>query len=261
MPASPAGQRPTIRRIREVGQPDSVLGRVNAEHWAGRLYMRRLSPYLTWLLLHTPITANGVTWLMIGLGLLAAGALSLPGLLPAVGALLLIQAQLLFDCSDGEVARWRASQSPAGVYLDRLGHYVTEAALAIALGIRADGGWSSIDGWTSLGLLGAVLVLLVKSETDLVDAARARGGRSVLPDTGSAPRARLSRLRQVLRFLPFFRMYLAVEFSLLAVLAAAVDAAGGSLDGSRTLLLIFLPAVAVTAVGYLASVLASGRLR
>ncbi|MEP6462837.1 MAG: CDP-alcohol phosphatidyltransferase family protein [Frankiaceae bacterium] len=253
---------PTIRRIREIGQPESVLGRVNAEHWAGRLYMRRLSPYATRALLRTSITANGVTWLMIAAGLLAAVALSLPGLAGAVAAVVLIQAQLLFDCADGEVARWRATQSPAGVYLDRIGHYTTEAALAVALGLRADGGWGSINGWTTLGLLGAVLVLLVKSETDLVDAARARAGVAVLADIGVPPRvSRLGTARQLLRFLPFFRMYLAVECSLLALVAAVADAATGTVAGTRTLLLIFVPAVAGTAVGYLASVLASHRLR
>ena len=33
----------------------------NAEHWTASLYLRNLSPYLTWMLLQTPITANGVT--------------------------------------------------------------------------------------------------------------------------------------------------------------------------------------------------------
>ena len=62
-------------------------------------------------------------------------------MIPAVGALLLIQVQMLLDCSDGEVARWRRQYSTAGIYLDRMSHYVTETAFPIALGIRADGGW------------------------------------------------------------------------------------------------------------------------
>ena len=65
-------------------------------------------------------------------------------MLAAVGAVLLIQLQLLLDCSDGEVARWRDQKSPVGVYLDRIGHWLTEAALPIALGVRADGGWDSL---------------------------------------------------------------------------------------------------------------------
>ena len=66
---------------------------------------------------------------------------------------MLIQLQLLLDCSDGEVARWRGQRSPTGVYLDRIGHWLTEAALPIALGIRADGGWDDLGTYTTLGLV------------------------------------------------------------------------------------------------------------
>ena len=55
--------RPTIAQIREVSQPPSVTGRSNAEHWIADLYLRKISPYVTRILLRTPITANGVLWL------------------------------------------------------------------------------------------------------------------------------------------------------------------------------------------------------
>ena len=55
------------------------------------------------------MTPNGVTWLMIATGLAAAAVLSLPGVAAAVGAALLIQLQILLDCSDGELARWRGA--------------------------------------------------------------------------------------------------------------------------------------------------------
>ena len=253
---------PSIAELRRVTQPESVVGRVNAEHWAGRLYMRRISPYVTALLLRTPLSANGVTWLMIGSGVLAAAVLTLPGALTALAVVVLVQAQLLFDCCDGEVARWRRTFSPAGIYLDRVGHYATESALAAALGVRADGGWGSLGGWTTLGLLGAVPVLYVKSETDLVHVARALSGAAPLEDRGTTHhRGALSTVRQVLRLLPFFRMFVAIEFSLLAFAAAVVDALGASLLGSRVLLLVFLVATAVTAAGHLVSILGSSRLR
>ena len=161
--------------------------------------MRRLSPYLTRLLLGTGISPNGVTWLMIWYGLAAAAALSGPGLLWAVVAVLLIQVQLLLDCSDGELARWVQHKSPVGVYLDRIGHWLTEAALPIALGVRADGGWDELGTYTALGLLIAVLVLLIKGESALVTVARAESGLPPAGDTRAVAAPRASGLRRLRR--------------------------------------------------------------
>ncbi len=247
-----------------VTQPESVLGRANAEHWAGALYMRKVSPYLTRELVRTSITPDGVTWLMIVSGLLGALALASLGLVGAVLCVLLIQAQLLFDCSDGEVARWRRHSSPVGVYLDRIGHYSTESALPIALGIRADGGWTSIGGWTTLGLVCAVLHLLNKAETDLVHVARAYAGLPLVQDATGTSRPRsgvLALVRGVLRFVPFFRAFVAVEFSFLVLAAALVDLAAGDLTGSRVLVVVLVPVGVVIAGGHLLGVLTSSRLK
>ncbi|MGH3112847.1 MAG: CDP-alcohol phosphatidyltransferase family protein, partial [Gaiellaceae bacterium] len=190
---------PSIAELRAVTQPEGLLERPGAEHWAGRLYMRRLSPYVTRLLVATPLSANAVTGLMIPAGLLAALCLTFPGILPALAAVALVQLQLLLDCSDGEVARWRRRFSPAGLYLDQIAHYSTEAALAAALGVRADGGWDSIGGWTALGLAVAVLILLLKSETHLVQVTLVRAGKPVAaaaPDAGAPSSPRRFRLRQ-----------------------------------------------------------------
>ena len=152
-------------------------------------------------------------------------------------AFLLIQLQILLDCSDGEVARWRNSRSPAGIYLDRIGHYVTEAALPIALGDprrrRLDR--SALD---HARLVIAVLVLLIKGETALVHVARAEAG---LPPAGG--HARRSRRRGAAlparaapgarRALPFYRAFVAIEFTLLALAAAIVGRVDGDLDGTR----------------------------
>lgn len=255
---------PSIAELRAVTQPPEIFERNSGEHWAGRLYMRRLSPYLTRLLLRTPITPNGATWLMILSGVAAAAALTLPGIVPAVGAVVLIQLQLMLDCSDGELARWTDRRSPMGIYLDRLGHYLTEAALPIGLGIRADGGWDSIGGWTTLGLVVSVLVLMVKSETVLVTIARVESGMDRAADTVAvaAPRtAGLAAVRAALGKLPFFRAFVAMEATLLALAAAIGDEIAGDLDVTRGLLIALLPIAAITAAGHLAAILASSRLR
>jgi phosphatidylglycerophosphate synthase len=243
---------PTIAELRAATQPASIFARNSGEHWAGKLYMRRLSPYVTRLLVRTPISANAVTWLMIVVGLAAAGVLALPGLLPAVGAVVLIQLQLLLDCSDGEVARWRGQSSVVGVYLDRIGHWVTEAALPIALGVRADG-----DEYVVLGLVAAVLVLLIRAESATVIVARAEAGLPPAPDTRAvaAPRASgLRRVRRALGYVPFFRAFVAVEATLLALVA---QIAGLTEEWVVALVVI----CAITAIGHLVAIVTSARLR
>jgi phosphatidylglycerophosphate synthase len=255
---------PTIAELRAVTQPESIFARNSGEHWAGRLYVRRASPYLTRLLLRTRITPNTVTALMAAVGVAAAALVSLHGIAPAVAAVLLIQLQILLDCSDGELARWLDRRSPAGVYLDRLAHFVTEAALPIGLGVRADGGWHSLGGWTTLGLVTAVLVLLVKAETVLVHVARAESGLPPVRDSAevAAPRASgLARLRRVAGRMPLFRAFVAMEFTLLALAAAIADTAAGDLTGTRVLAGALVPLAALVAVGHLLAILTSSRLR
>ena len=255
---------PSIAELKAVTQPPSLFERASGEHWAGRLYMRRLSPYVTRLLVATPISADAVTALMIGTGLLAALLLTLPGVLAAIGAAVLVQLQLLLDCCDGEVARWRRKLSPTGVYLDQIAHYATEAALPAALGVRAGGGWDSIGAWTAGGLSVSILVLLLKSETHLVAVARARSGRRALPDgddDDSASPPRRGRLRQGARLLPSFRPFQAVEASFLVLAAAVADALAGGLVASRILVLVLLAAAGTAVIGHLLAILASDRLR
>ena len=255
---------PSIAELRATTQPASLFARNSGEHWAGRLYVRRLSPYLTRPLLRTRVTPNAVTWGMIAVGLLAAAVLTLPGVIPAALAALLIQCQILLDCVDGEIARWRRQFSPAGIYLDRLGHYVTETALPIALGIRADGGWDELGTYTMLGLLAAVLALLVRTEGALVHVARAEAGKPVVKDTAevAAPRASgLRRVRRALGFFPFFRAFVAVEATLLALAAALLDLVLGDLEATRVLVIALVPVAAITAAGRLFAILSSERLR
>ena len=260
MPSS----RPSLAELRAVSQPDEVIGRISSEHWAGRLYMRKVSLHLTRALLPTRITANGVTWLMIASGIAAALLLAIPGIATAAGAVVAIQLQLLFDCSDGELARWRKTTGPVGIYLDKIGHYSTEAALVAAMGLRADGGFDTLTGWTTLGCAGAALVLMNKAETDLVHVARALAGVERAPESDEVftpRRATLAGLRRLSRFVPIYRALNALELTLLAFVAAVVDAALGSLRGSQTLAVALVGIAFVLAGGHLVSVLSSRRLR
>jgi phosphatidylglycerophosphate synthase len=260
MPSS----RPSIAELRAVAQPTDVLGRASGEHWAGRIYMRHASIHLTRALVPTRVTPDGLTWLMLLTGIAAALVLTVPRWWAALIALLLVQLQLLVDCSDGELARWRRRFSPAGIYLDRLGHYVTDAGLAAAIGVAAGGGLRSLDGWTSVGLAAAALVLISKAETDLVHVARAASGLPRVADdaaTAAPSRSLLRSARRLVMRAPVNRALLAVEMSALALVAAVADAATGSLLATRVLAVTLAAIGAFVVAAHLASVLSSSRLR
>jgi phosphatidylglycerophosphate synthase len=254
---------PTIAQLRDVTQPPSVRTRAAAEHWVARAYLRDISPYLTRILLRAGFSANGVTWLMIISAAGAAVATGWPSLLGAILAVILVQLQMLLDCCDGEVARWRQTSSPVGVYLDRVGHYVAECGIAVALGIRATGQLQASGIWISAGLLLGLLVALNKVENDLVHVARHYAGLSQMPDVEGvrAPRGGVLRTgRRLARMVPFHRVFHSVELSILVLIAAIIDLfVGGA--ATKVLLAALVVAACLTLVGHLVAVLASSRLR
>lgn len=252
--------RPTLAELRRVCQPPAVIGRRSDEHWAGRLYMRGLSIRVTRSLVGTRVSADAVTVAMLLVGLAGTAAVFVGGVWPAVVALVAVQAYLLLDCVDGEVARWRRTESARGIYLDRISHYLVEATLLAGLGWRAGGGGYTV--WAFWGVAGAVGVILARIETDLVDAARAKAGRAALGDGGDATRSGLLRqVRRVVRLVPLHRITGAVEAAALILIAAVADRARGDLAATRTLLVITVAVSGVVAVGHLLAVLASDRLR
>ena len=255
--------RPTIAQLREVTQPPSVRTRAAAEHWVAHAYLGDISPYLTRILLRAGFSANGVTWLMIISAAAAAVATGWPSLLGAILAVILVQLQMLLDCCDGEVARWRQTSSPVGVYLDRVGHYVAECGIAVALGVRATGHLQVSGVWISAGLLLGLLVALNKVENDLVHVARHYAGMPQVPDIENvrAPRGGVLRSgRRLARVIPFHRVFHSVELSILVLIAAIVDLFVGGV-ATKVLLAALVVAACLTLVGHLIAVLASSRLR
>lgn len=255
--------RMSMAELRAIAQPPAVMGRRNSEHWAGALYLRRLSIYITRGLLSTGISANGVTWLMIGSGVAGAIVLVWPSWWAVLICAVAMQVQILFDCSDGEVARARSTTSPVGVYLDRLGHYLTEALLPIGVGVHVDGGLASLSGWTLLGALTSVVVVLNKSFADLVHVARGYARLPLLSEDSYVAEVRVSVLRRIrgaLKTLPFYRAFVAIEFSLITLVTATMDVGLGGDGVLRGWTIVMLPLACVVATGHLVAILLSRRM-
>ena len=259
--------KPTsLAQLRRVTQPPEVRLRANAEHWTASLYLRDLSPYVTWVLLRTPVSANGVTALMILTGWATAASLLIPGIWGPVVAVILGQLQMLIDCCDGEVARWRGTKSPSGIFLDKVGHYTTEALIPLALAIRAATLPLTEQGylWTTLGALLAIVIILNKALNDMVHVSRAHSGQGKLADsrdvkapTGSVMR----RLRGLARFIPFYRLFHSVELTLVALGFGVLGIFIGQQVSSQWLLLIMTPLALLSLIGHFVAIMTSSRVR
>ncbi|MFC9631980.1 CDP-alcohol phosphatidyltransferase family protein [Streptomyces mirabilis] len=248
-----------LEELREVIHPAGKL-ESRAEHWAGRLYMRSLSLRVTRLMLGTRVSPNQITTVMVFAGVLSGVALVVPGLGGAVLSVLFTQMYLLLDCVDGEVARWRRQFSPLGVYLDRLGAYLADAAVMVGMGIRA--AELGLNLYLVAGLAAAIGVLLLKSSSDLVHVARSDSGMQKATDQSVVPRSSgLARVRRLTSAVGLHRLVNGIECTILLLVTAIVDLSLGDLTATK------IATVAVTAIvwllvpAHIVSIVASSRLK
>lgn len=229
--------------------------------------MREISLRCTRLLVNTRLSPNQFTGLMIVAGVAAGAVLLVPGLAGAVLGALLIQLYLLLDCVDGELARWTKKTSITGVYLDRIGHYLSEAALLVGFGVRAAdifhrAGATTQWGYAFIGTLAALGAILIKAETDLVDVARSRSGLPAVKDEASVPRSSgLALARRAAAALKFHRLVGGVEASLVILAAGIADTVHGGLFFARIAVGVLAAIAVVQTLLHLISILASSRLR
>ncbi|MBL1291710.1 CDP-alcohol phosphatidyltransferase family protein [Streptomyces sp. NE06-03E] len=258
-------QKPSIAELRPVVHPPGVKDRRSGEHWAGRLYMREISLRITRRLVTTKITPNQLTYVMTVAGVLAAPALLVPGIPGALLGVLAVQLYLLFDCVDGEVARWKKQYSLAGVYLDRVAAYLCDAAVLVGFGLRAADLWGTgrIDWlWAFLGTLAALGAILIKSETDLVGVARHQGGLPPVKEAASEPRSSgMAFARRAAGALKFHRLILGIEASLVILVVAVLDTVRDDLFFSRLAVAVMAGIALLQTVLHLVSILASSRLK
>ncbi|CAL9283678.1 hypothetical protein SUDANB66_00755 [Streptomyces sp. SudanB66_2053] len=230
----------------------------------GRLYMREVSLRVDRYLVNTRVTPNQLTYLMTLCGVLAAPALLVPGITGAVLGVVAVQLYLLLDCVDGEIARWR-KHSLGGVYMDRVGAYLTDAAVLVGLGLRAADLWGTgrIDWlWAFLGTLAALGAILIKAETDLVGVARHQNGLPPVKESASEPRSSgMALARRAAAALKFHRLILGIEASLLILLLAILDNARGDLFFTRLGTAVLAGIALLQTLLHLVSVLVSSRLK
>ncbi|MEU2741928.1 CDP-alcohol phosphatidyltransferase family protein [Streptomyces sp. NPDC007095] len=248
-----------LEELREVIHPAGKL-ESRAEHWAGRLYMRSLSLRVTRQMLGTRVSPNQITTVMVLAGVLSGVALVVPGLGGAVLSVLFMQLYLLLDCVDGEVARWRRQFSPLGVYLDRLGAYLADAAVMVGMGIRA--AELGLNLYLVAGLAAAIGVLLLKSSSDLVHVARSDSGMEKATDQSVVPRSSgLARVRRLTSAVGLHRLVNGIECTILLLVTAIVDLALGDLTATKIVTVAVTAIVWLLVPAHIVSIVASSRLK
>ena len=157
---------PSVPPVRELEAICGGEGRRPGEKLDFRIrYARLIRPIsirFTWLILHTRLSANQVTVLGILVGMAGALLLAWSDFWPLLLGLVLLQLSFVLDYTDGEVARYRASQTggttgAAGAYVDWIGHYYVPATTAAAL---AYGAWT-VSGHDWLLLAALVVVFSI----------------------------------------------------------------------------------------------------
>ena len=172
---------------------------------------------------------------------------------------------MMWDACDGEVARWRGTSSPTGIFLDKFGHYTVETFIALALGVRAAGGLGEVThhlGWMTLGALLAWLLCLNKALNDMVRAARAAAGLAALPDTAAGQHAALgparrAAQRRAVRAVPPHLPLDRADTDRDPRRRRSSTRSRGDLRGTHVLLAVLVPLAALSVVGHFVAIVAS----
>ena len=106
-------------------------------NWMVRNILRDAALPITWLLLHTSVTANQVTLFSLILGLAGISFFMLPGAGWFLAGALFLQIWYLLDHVDGQIARYRKTASMTGRFFDFVMHHILHGALLFPLGYYA----------------------------------------------------------------------------------------------------------------------------
>ena len=119
--------------------------------------IRKISIYLTWLFVRTPITPNQLTVFSIGFGLIGALFFLSPNPWHWIAGWFVINLHLILDQCDGEVAYYKKKVTRFGYFFDEISHPIVNTFFFVMLMVGA----YNITNDFSYIFLGGVLVFSV----------------------------------------------------------------------------------------------------
>lgn len=106
-------------------------------NWMVRHFLRDAALPMTWLLLHTSVTAHQVTLISLIIGLIGACVFMIKATGAFLIACLLLQFWYYLDHVDGQIARYRKTVSLTGRFFDFITHHIIHGAIIFPLGFYA----------------------------------------------------------------------------------------------------------------------------
>ena len=149
MTASPV---PDLGTLRSIVQGEKV--RRDRRPWY--VLSRRVSLGLTWALLHTPVTANQVTFVSLLLTIAAGVLLGAPSAKLALAGALALVLHYFLDKVDGEIARFRGVFSLKGLYMDELSHTFAYGGTFAGVGLHL--AWRAATAGEAIVVLAAAMI-------------------------------------------------------------------------------------------------------
>ncbi|HNV87019.1 MAG TPA: CDP-alcohol phosphatidyltransferase family protein [Candidatus Omnitrophota bacterium] len=104
-------------------------------NWMVRHLVRDAALPVTWLLLHTQITANQVTLISLLAGIVGVSLLAFPSSGFFLAGAVLMQTWYLLDHVDGQIARYRKTASLTGRFFDFMTHHLMHGVVFFGLGV------------------------------------------------------------------------------------------------------------------------------
>lgn len=126
-----------MESLRELNQKVQKPRYKEVGNWMVRHILRDAALPITWLLLHTSITANQVTLVSLGVALFGIFLLAFASWGSFLSGVLCLQIWYLLDHVDGQIARYRQTASLTGRFYDFIVHHIVHGALFFSLGTFA----------------------------------------------------------------------------------------------------------------------------
>jgi len=125
----------TVEPLEKLGQICQKPRYKEVGNWMVRHWVRDAALPITWLLLHTEVTANQVTVFSLVVGLAGISLFAFASPVPFLLGTMLLQLWYLLDHVDGQIARYRKTACLSGRFLDFVTHHIIHGTIFFSLGL------------------------------------------------------------------------------------------------------------------------------